>query len=87
MIVYIIFVQRRERYPGEHAPEALECQDQFGREENPDFLDEKMAEYRKDEDLLSVKLVPVVVSDAKLDEILAVASPHIEGKIDTSGVS
>ena len=50
MKLYILFGQLIERYPGEYAPEALECMDEYGMEENPEYLDDKMKEFSKTEE-------------------------------------
>lgn len=56
MNLYIIFGQRIERYPGEYAPEALEVMDEYGMEENGQWLEEKLEEHRKNTDFLGVSI-------------------------------
>lgn len=59
MNLYVIFAQRHEDYPGQHAPEALEVMDEFGYEENPEWLHEKLAEHQKNNELDSVAIFQV----------------------------
>jgi len=50
MTIFVLFGQRKEDYPGQFAPEALEVISCYGHEENPEFLEEKLAEYTKTEE-------------------------------------
>lgn len=36
MLLYVLFVQRKENYAGEHAPEATICMDEYSMEESHD---------------------------------------------------
>jgi hypothetical protein len=52
MDVRILFVQRKESYEGEHAPEALLVDDEFTEEINPDYFEkekEKILNEAKDD--------------------------------------
>ena len=41
MILKVLFVQRKESYPGQYAPEAVAITDEFSEEENPRCFDEE----------------------------------------------
>lgn len=56
MKLYIIFGQRIERYPGQYAPEALEVMDEYGMEENGEWLQKKLEEHRKNADFVKVDI-------------------------------
>lgn len=81
MLLYVIFAQRRCRYSGEYAPKALACQDQWGREDKPSYLDEKLEEYIKSGDFVSVKIIPVEIPTARIDDLLAVSPPPVNGEV------
>lgn len=44
MRLFVLMGQRKERYRGEYAPEALACMDEVGQEDNPDYLNDKKVE-------------------------------------------
>lgn len=70
MKLYILFGQRIERYPGEYAPEALEVMDEYGMEENPEYLDDKMQEFSKTEEFESLAIVPLAVDQSSIMNLL-----------------
>jgi len=80
MIVKIIWAQRKERYNGEFAPEALECMDGNSFIENPEFLLKKLDEHKKNSDLVEVKIIDVEVSGTLISELLNKA-PAIKGRV------
>ncbi len=81
MIVHIIFGQRICRYEGQYAPEALEVITEYGNEENPDFLTEKLEFYKSSKEFTAVEIVDVKINDAALDKILKQTRPKLEGEI------
>lgn len=56
MNLYVIFGQRREMYPGECAPEALEIMDEYGIEENGEWLQKKLEEHRQNTEFVKVDI-------------------------------
>lgn len=84
MKLHILFGQRKCEYPGQYAPEALECWDEFCIDENPDGFEEacekRLAECGKDS-FSSTRVVIVTVDDNKLDEVLN-STPEIEGSVE-----
>jgi hypothetical protein len=81
MIIYILFAQRREAYPGQYAPEALATMNEFDYEENGQWLHTKLEECEKSDEYVALKILGVDVgSQDKLRELL-VGAPTIEGTI------
>lgn len=83
MILKVIFGQRKERYEGEFAPEALEAMTEFGYEENPDWLNDKLENAKKElkEDFERIEIVDVEVSMKAIQAILRPNSDPIQGKV------
>lgn len=81
MKLFVIFGQRKERYPGEYAPEALDCIDDVGQSDNPDFLEGKMAEYTKSNEFESLVVVPLEFSQDALMKMLRPSAAAIPAKI------
>jgi len=79
MKLHIIFGQRKCRYTGEYAPEALDIADEYTMEENPDWLYNKMEDHRKGGSFESVRIIIVKVGDDKIDK--AFATPEIDGEV------
>ncbi len=44
MKIHVLMGQRIESYPGQYAPEAIACMDEYGHSDNPEWLDGKKAE-------------------------------------------
>jgi len=72
--LYVIFGQRKEHYPGEYAPEALDVADECTMEENPEWLLERLQEHRKVSDWEAVEVVKISVP---LDPIMQILRPTI----------
>ena len=80
--LHIIFGQRKESYPGEHAPEALDIADECTMDENPEWLLERQGYHQKDPSFESVKIVKIVVPLESIMSILRpAANPAIPGKV------
>lgn len=77
----ILIGQRKCRYAEQYAPEALEVIDEYGNDENPDFLVEKMAEYKKTNEFDSLAVVRIRVMSAAITEALYPASKAIAGTV------
>lgn len=76
MKLHIIFGQRKCRYEGEYAPEALDIADEYTMDVNPEWLYSKLEERNKDDSFQFVKIVILDVPDAKLNK--ALAEPEIK---------
>jgi hypothetical protein len=59
MILFVIFGQRKETYPGQYAPEALEVMDEYGMEDNPEWLEGKLDEHKKDTSFVNVEIIEI----------------------------
>ena len=81
MKIYVLFAQRKCRYNGEYAPEALEVIDEFGMDENPEFLRLKQKEYENTKEFDSVVIIPIAVSNADIDSRLGLNQPPVIGLI------
>ena len=81
MKIYVIFAQRKCRYEGEYAPEALDIISEFGMDENPDYLENKRGEYIRSNEFVSVAIIPISVSDKDIDQRLGINQPPIAGVV------
>ena len=63
MKLYIVFAQRKCRYEGEYAPEALHIADEYSHDENPDWLYTKLKEAEEDDEFVSAALIEVDLGD------------------------
>lgn len=79
MKIYVIFAQRKCRYSGEYAPEALDVISEFGMDENPDYLENKKDEYIRSKEFVSVAIIPINVSDKDIDQRLGINQPPVTG--------
>ena len=60
MKLYVLFAQRKESYEGEYAPEALECIDDVGNDDNPAWLISKMKDANnEDDEFVSAKIFEI----------------------------
>lgn len=76
-----IFGQRKCSYPGEFAPEFLDGMDEFGCNENGEWIEEKLEEHRKNTDFVAVALVDIKVPYDVIREKLS-GIPEIVGEVD-----
>ena len=75
MFIYVLMGQRKCRYEG---PEALETISEFGHDENPYFLNEKLTEYTNTNEFDAVRVIRLRVSDAALDAALSIHTINAE---------
>jgi len=86
MKLHVIFGQRVCDYEGQHAPEVLDCWDEFSRDENPDgwskALQQALERTRGDRpEFSSVVAVDVTFDGRKVYRLLN-ETPVIEAKVD-----
>lgn len=79
MDLYVIFAQRKCDYEGQYALEALAVADEYTMDENPDYILEKLQEYKKSDEFEEVKIVIVQIPDAKLYSLFR--TPSIDGDL------
>lgn len=81
MKIMILMGQRKERYEGEYAPEALECINEFGHDENPEFMRDKLREYQNTGEFDSLSVVAVEINGRQVLDILYPARKAIPGTV------
>jgi len=59
--LYVIFGQRKERFPGEYAPEALDVADWIAMEENPEWIQERLQHHKDTKEFESLEIVRIEV--------------------------
>lgn len=59
MKLYVLFQQLECSYDGEYAPEPVEVTNEYVMGENPDYMKDKIKEYKDNPMVKSVKLVEV----------------------------
>lgn len=72
MILKVLFIQRKESYEGQYAPEALCCVDEYAEEENPTWFQDqckKELEVVKN-DIISSKIIEIDIDQSKIRKIL-----------------
>ena len=69
MRLYVIFAQRVERYEGEYTPEAMECMDEIGWDENSEWLLDKLDKVKAQSDILSAKIFEIELAKGAGDFI------------------
>lgn len=72
MKLYVVMAQRKERYEGEYAPEALAVIAEYGNDDNPDYLRDEVAQSRASDEFTAVEIVALEVSD---DALMAALFP------------
>lgn len=70
MKLFVLFAQRKERYPGEYAPEALHCIDEYGNDDNPSFLLDAKADAIATGEFSTVEIIALDFNGAKVHSIL-----------------
>lgn len=75
MKLHILFGHRKEDFPGEYAPEALEVADELTMDVNPTWMAEKVDKAKKDKTFASVVVVPI---DIPMNEVMARLYPKSE---------
>jgi len=70
MRIFVLFGQRECDYPGQYAPEALECIDENGNSDNPDFLVDQKAKYENSGEFDSLAVVQLSLPGEAVDNAL-----------------
>lgn len=83
MEVRCLFAQRKCSYEGEYAPELIAAIDEYGDDENPDYLNEAQGKAEDDNDLIFAKRITITVPDEKFDEVFF-GKNEVEGTIKSS---
>jgi hypothetical protein len=77
MKLYVLFGQRHCRYEGEYAPEALAVIDEYGDEDNPEYMQEQLATNQASKDFAFLRVIALDVNGAKITELLSPETPVV----------
>jgi hypothetical protein len=80
MILRVLFIQRQDSYPGQHAPEAVEIADEYTDDDSPEFLQKKLKE-QTGSDIENAQIIDIEVDQARIMSILRPQNPPIAGTI------
>lgn len=82
MDLFILFIQRKESYEGEYAPEALVVWDEFAMDENPEGFEEvcKKELVANGDQVMAHKVIRVRVDGDKIRKLL-VGTSVLNGEI------
>ncbi len=69
MEIICLFAQRNCRYDGEYAPELLAAIDEYGDDDNPEFIDEAKEKADKDNSFAFSKIMTITVPDKEFNDI------------------
>ena len=69
MEIICLFAQRKCRYDGEYAPELLAAIDEYGDDDNPEFIDAAKEKADKDNSLSFSKIMTITVPDKEFNDI------------------
>jgi len=67
---YVIYGQRKCRYPGEYSLEALDCMSEADIDGNPEYLEQKLAEYQAGGEFDRVAIVTLSAPEADIRAVL-----------------
>lgn len=70
MKLHVLFAQRKERYPGEYAPESLTCMTEYEQDENPDYLPAEQEKAEASGEFRSTAVVTLEFSGKELERLL-----------------
>ena len=70
MKIKMIIAQRKCRYTGEYAPECLEAISEFGYDDYPEYLDNKLVEYRESKEFDSIEMITISIDNKDIDSAL-----------------
>lgn len=70
MKLFVLYGQRICRYPDEYGLEALECMDEYGYSDNPEYLEGKRKEHEESQDFESLAIVELDVNEQAVRSIL-----------------
>lgn len=81
--IHVLFGLRNSLYQGEYAPEALAVQDEYGQDENPDYLKEQYDTYAKSGDFTSLAVIGVTIPMKSINEALKTENILVSGTVVT----
>ena len=81
MKIVCLFAQRNEGYPGQYAPELLEAIDEYGDDDNPDYMNEAEDKADADRDLVRARRIEIEISDKDFDAAFNPEKKAIKGTV------
>jgi hypothetical protein len=66
MEIIVIIAQRKDNYPGQYGEECLACMSEYEYSENPDYLQDALAEHRNSGEFEAVELITLKVPDEEI---------------------
>lgn len=70
MKLHVLYGQRKCRYPGEYALEALACMDDVGNSDNPDYLEGELAKYEASDEFERLRVITLSLSESAVMGVL-----------------
>ena len=84
MELYVIFAQRKERYEGEHGLEALAVASEYDYDQNPEYINDTLAQNKAEADFVSVALVKLFVPEGDVRAVLSPENKLVHAKVVAS---
>lgn len=81
MELLVLIGQRKQRYEGEYALEALAVMDDVGDSDNPDYMRDELAKYVKTAEFDALAVVRLDVSEKAIREVLYPAAKVLTAKV------
>jgi hypothetical protein len=72
-VINVVVGQRKVTYPGEYAPEVLEAMDEYGCDENPEWLEAQAKKHRDSDEFSAVAIIALEVNRADIEKALTPA--------------
>jgi len=83
MIIKVLIGQRKCRYAGEYAPEVLAAIDEYGDDDNPDYMEREFNSNQGSGEFTCLKIFNIKVDSSKIDEELSKTfEVDMEGQIE-----
>jgi hypothetical protein len=70
MKIKMIIAQRKCNYTGQYAPECLEAISEFAYDDYPEYLDNKLVEYRESKEFDSIEMITISIENKDVDSAL-----------------
>jgi len=84
MDLRVLFMQRTERYEGQHAPEAVLCWDEYSIDENPEGFNEALEKAKKPfskDEVAGFALVRISIDGDKVRAMCLEQIHKLEGEV------
>lgn len=81
MKLYVLFAQRKQRYNGQHGIETLAVADEYGSDDNPEFIHDMKAENEATGDFESLAVVTLEVPEGEIRKRLTPEEKPIPAKV------